>query len=252
MSRSVVGEVVITLVGVGHVFDLRRQIHAVIEARRPRVVGIELDRVRFIALQNRDLRGDAPMVYRLLSFFQERVADQFGGRVGEEMLAAADAAKDVGAELALIDKDSAEVFQAVWGGMTFPERVKLLVAALSGLFVSKRRVEKELARFSEDNAAYLDEFGAQFPNVKRALIDERDEHMARALRELHATRGSVVAVIGDGHVTGLSRQLGDLPLEVIRLRDLRSGDLPAPATPPTPAEAGTSVTFSYDLHDPHA
>lgn len=249
MSRSVVGEVVITLVGVGHVFDLRRQIHAVIEARRPRVVGIELDRVRFIALQNRDLRGDAPMVYRLLSFFQERVADQFGGRVGEEMLAAADAAKDVGAELALIDRDSAEVFSQVWGGMSFEERVKLLVASLAGLFVSKRRVERELARYEEDNASYLQQFADEFPHVKKVLIDDRNAHMAKALRELHATRGTVVAVVGDGHLEGLQRELAGLPLEVIRLHELRSGSLPPPQ-PSAPVEEGQGVTFSYDVRGP--
>jgi pheromone shutdown protein TraB len=239
-------DVVITLVGVGHVFDLRRQIREVIAARRPRVVGIELDRVRFVALQNRDTRGDAPVVYRLLSFFQERLAEKYGGRVGEEMLAAADAAKDVGAELALIDRDSSQVFQEVWGNMSFEERVKLLVSAVAGLFITRRRVEKELARFNEDNAAYMDEFAAQFPHVKRVLIDERDAYMARALREIHATRGSVVAVVGDGHVDGLRRQLGDLPLEVIRLKDLRSGQVPpAPAAPPP--GPGTSVTFSYEI-----
>ena len=240
---------VITLVGVGHVFDLRRQIHAVIEARHPRVVGIELDRVRFVALQNRELRGGAPPVYRLLSFFQERVADKFGGRVGEEMLAAAEAARTVGAELALIDRDSSEVFREVWGSMSFEERVKLFVSALAGMFVTRRRVEKELARFNQDSVAYLDEFASQFPQVKRVLIDERDAYMAHALRELHATRGSVVAVVGDGHVEGLRRQLADVPLEVIRLKDLRFGKHPAPVPSGTPG-AGTSVTFSYDLREP--
>lgn len=238
----------ITLVGVGHVFDLRRQIQAVIAARRPRVVGIELDRVRFHALQSRETRGDAPLVYRLLSFFQERVAGQFGGQVGEEMLAAADAARGVGAELALIDRDSAEVFDELWGGMSFEERVRLFVASLAGLFVTKRRVEKELARFDEDQESYLGEFGTQFPHIKRVLLDERDAYMARALRSLHETRGTVVAVIGDGHVEGIRRQLAGLPVEVIRLRELRSG--PPPPPPPPPGEPGTSVTFSYDVPPP--
>ena len=238
----------ITLVGVGHVFDLRRQIHEIIASRRPRVVGIELDRVRWTALQQRDTRGDAPVVYRLLSFFQERIADKYGGRVGEEMLAAADAAKDVGAELALIDRDSAEVFGQVWGGMSFEERVKLLVASLAGLFVSKRRVEKELARYEQDNASYIEEFAHEFPHVKKVLIDERNTHMARAIRELHATRGAVVAVVGDGHVEGLRRELAGLPIEVIRLHELRSGTLPPP--PADAAEGGQGVTFSYDVRGP--
>jgi len=237
---------VITLVGVGHVFDLNRQIREVILLRRPRVVGIELDRVRFLALQDRGGRRDAPVLYRLLSLFQERMAGKFGVQVGDEMLAAADAAKHVGAEVALIDQDSAVMFQRLWSGMSFEERVKMFVAAASGLFVSRRRVEKELARFESDNTGYLAEFGTQFPHVKRVLIDERDAHMAQTLRGLHAQGGAVVAVIGDGHLEGLRRQLQDLPLEIIRLHDLRGGSVP----PPPSAPDGASVTFSYQTEGP--
>ena len=235
----------ITIVGVGHVFDLRRQIRDIIAARNPRVVGIELDRARFVALQGRDRGGDAPLVYRLLAFFQERIADKYGGRVGEEMLAAADAARESGAELALIDEDASAIFQRVWGSMSFEERVKLFFSAVAGVFVSRRRVEKELSRFQENNASYMEEFGAEFPNIKRVLIDERDAHMARAIRDLHGTRGRIVAVVGDGHVEGLRRQLADMPLEVVRLKDLRAGSVPSP--PPESPGPGTSVTFSYEI-----
>src|SRR5437867_901481 len=174
MRTASLGAAVITLVGVGHVFDLRRQILEIVAARHPAVVGIELDPARFVALQERDHRGGAPIVYRLLSFFQERIADKYGGQVGEEMLAAADAAKESGATLALIDQDASMIFRRVWGTMSFEERVKLFVSAFAGIFVTRRRVEKELSRFQQDNASYMEQFGAEFPNVKRVLIDERD------------------------------------------------------------------------------
>ncbi len=247
MSRPFVSDAMITLVGVGHVFDLRRQLLEIIRGRRPRVVGLELDRLRWAALQSREPRGGAPLVYRLLSFFQSRVAGQYGGRVGEEMLAAADAAKEVGAEVALIDKDSAQVFQEMWGGMPFEERVRLVVSTLAGMFVTKRRVESELKKFQDDSETYLQQVGEQFPHIKRVLLDDRNVHMARALRDLHASRGRVVAVIGDGHVDGLRAALADLPVEVIRLRELRQGIVPPP--PATP-EVGPSVTFSYDVGAP--
>ncbi|HEV8594790.1 MAG TPA: TraB/GumN family protein [Thermoplasmata archaeon] len=237
----------ITLVGVGHVFDLRSQLHEVIRQRRPRVVGLELDDVRWAALQTRDHRGGAPIVYRLLSFFQERIADKYGGRVGEEMIAAADAAKAVGADLAFIDRDSGDTFRAMWGGMGPGERLKFLLSLVGGMFVTKRRVESELQKFEQDSAGYLEQAGEEFPNLKRVLLDDRNEYMARAIRDLHARRGAVVAVVGDGHVDGLRAALADLPVEVIRLRDLRQGSLPPPPTTPP---AGSSVTFSYDVRGP--
>ena len=70
-----------------------------------------------------------------------------------------------------------------------------------------------------------------------ALIDERDERMAAALRDLHRTKGDIVAVVGDGHIEGLGRRLAGETLEVVRLRDLRD-----PA-----GSAGTSATISYRL-----
>ena len=111
MGNATVEVPVLTLVGVGHVFDLRRQVREVILARRPGVVGLELDRARFAALQQGGRRGGPPL-YLLMSLFQKRVADMYGTNVGAEMLAAAQAAKDVGARVALLDRDSLEMFRA--------------------------------------------------------------------------------------------------------------------------------------------
>lgn len=232
----------LTLVGVGHVFDLTRQVREVILSRRPGVVGLELDRARFYALEHGARRGGPPM-YLLMSLFQKRVADMYGTSVGGEMLAAAKAAKDVGARVALLDRDSLEMFRAWIGGMPVRERVKLLVSMFTSFFVTKERVEAELKKYDEDQVGYLEMFAQELPHTKRVLIDDRNVHMAGVLRSLHAEGARVVAVVGDGHVEGIRGHLADLPLEVIRLRDLRSG-----STPPPPAtEDGQSVTFSFDV-----
>jgi pheromone shutdown protein TraB len=234
----------LTLVGVGHVFDLKAPIRELIASRRPAVVGLELDSARFAALRQHERRGGAPLMYRLLAFFQARIADEYGGQAGDEMLAAAEAAQDVGARIAFIDMDAAQIFRAMWGGMPVKERVKLAVATVMSLFLSKRRVEAELTKYEDNQGAYLAEFGNEFPHVKRVLIDERDVHMARSLRSLHAQAAPVVAIVGDGHVEGIRRQLADLPLEVVRLKDLRSG---SPPPPPAPPGRGQGITFSYDV-----
>ena len=229
----------ITLLGVGHVFDLGASIRAAIHTRAPKVVALELDPARYAYLMNRQPRPARASVFSLLASFQSRIAEQYGVQVGDEMVAAAKAAGEIGCPVALIDQDSRVTLARAWQAMEFPERVRLVLFALSGLFVRRKRVEAELDRFYEDEGGYLEQFAKELPTVKRVLIDERDAQMAQALRSLHESKGEVVAVVGDGHVEGLSRHLQGLPLEVVRLRDLQR---------PPPAAAGTaSTTVSYRI-----
>ncbi len=229
----------ITLLGVGHVFDLGASVRAAIQRRAPKVVALELDPARFAFLMNRTPRGARPSIFGLLAQFQSRIAEQYGVEVGSEMVAAANAAREIGSEIALIDQDSRVTLSRAWQEMSFAERVRLVVFSISGLFVRKRRVEAELDRFYRDERGYVEQFAKELPTVKRVLIDERDAHMADALRQLHRSKGEVVAVVGDGHVEGLGRLLQDVPLEVVRLRQLQQG-------PPSMGTA-SSATVSYRL-----
>lgn len=227
----------ITLLGVGHVFDLGRSVRDTILARRPKVVALELDPVRYHALMSRQPRGRPLSVFSLLAAFQARIAGEYGVRVGDEMVAAARAAQELGSEIALIDENSQEVLLRTWRAMTFQERVRLLASALGSVFVRRQRVEAEIQRFQQDERAYIEQFAKELPGAKRVLIDERDAHMARALRDLHASKGDVVAVVGDGHVEGLLQHLAGEPISVVRLKDLRSA----------PPSSTASATLSYQL-----
>ncbi len=229
----------ITLLGVGHVFDLAPSVRAAIHRRAPKVVALELDPLRFAYLMNRTPRPTRPSVFGLLAEFQSRIAEQYGVQVGDEMVAAAKAAQEIGSEVALIDQDSRVTLGRAWQAMSFPERVRLVVFAVSGLFIRRKRVEKELDRFYQDERGYLEQFSKELPTVKRVLIDERDALMAQSLRQLHATKGEVVAVVGDGHIEGLAQLLTGVPLEVIRLRELQKG--------PPDAGSTASATVSYRL-----
>jgi len=226
---------VIVLVGVGHVFDLRAGIRRTIEERRPAVVGVELDPARFEALQAPEPRAPTFGIYAVLAYVQRRIAREYGTRAGTEMLAAAEAAKAVGARLAFLDMDSRAVLARLFRTMTLREKAKFAASVLGGLFLRKATVENELRKFEADEASFLLELGKDFPSVKSVLIDERNAHMAQALRALEAEHWSVVAVVGEGHVEGLRGLLADRSPEVVRLRDLRE-------TPPS-GNASVSVSF---------
>lgn len=234
----------ITIIGVGHVFAISENVKALIRARRPEAVCLELDPARFDALMHGHHSGSAPLQYRLLSYFQKRIAGKYGTEVGGEMVAGAEAAREVGAKLYLIDMDAASVFQQLWRKMPFKERVKLLTGAFAGLFITKDRVEKEMESFEEHEDQYMEALGDQLPTLKRVLVDDRNKYMADNLRSLAGQHGSIVAIVGDGHMSGLLQCLDRPDIEVIRLKDLLKGEDKGPPGPPPPTSQ-FSQSFWY-------
>jgi pheromone shutdown protein TraB len=110
------------------------------------------------------------------------------------------------------------------------------------MFASKKMVENELESFSENEETYLREFELQFPTLKRILIDDRNKLMASRILEAEARVGNVVAVIGEGHVDGIRKLLDDRPVQLVRLKDLQSGEA---GKRYSASKDGKEVTFSY-------
>ena len=224
----------ITILGVGHVFDLGPAVRAVVEQVRPGTVAVELDEARYRALvAGGGRRG--PGAYGLLGAAQMRLARQYGVRPGGEMLAAVEAARAVGARVALIDMDSRQVVRRMLSAMGTGEKVRFFFSAVAALFIRRSSIDRNVAAYEANPDVFLDELGRDFPSVKRVLLEERDAHMARQLRELEATADEVVAVVGEGHVGGLGAALADRPVRVVRLQELRGR-----ARPPAPDGAASA------------
>ena len=215
----------ITLVGIGHVFDLRKEIEKIIASEEPDLVCVELDKERYESLlaehEEGKLRG-VPLPYIFLARFQRRIAKLYGVSVGSEMLTAIKVAREKGIRVELIDVNVREMFTRLWESLSFKEKLKLFVTSLVSLFVGKKHVERELKRFQENEENFLKEVARDFPVMKRAVVDERNEYMARKLKELSGEHEKIVAIVGDGHVMGIEDLLRKegLEVKVIRLREL--------------------------------
>ena len=230
----------VTLIGTGHVFNIGARVREEIRLRGPQAIGIELDAPRFHALRsrNKDRKG-LPLAYRILADFQTRIANEYGVEAGDEMLAASEEARALGVPLHLIDADAQQTFAKLRREMRFGEKVRLLGTLLASLVMPGKSVDKQVDEMQENYALYFEEMAHRFPTLKRVLLDERNEHMARALREMSKTQDRVVAVMGDGHVDGVRAILegAGVEVEAVRLKDLRR------EAPPPVGTASASVQF---------
>jgi pheromone shutdown protein TraB len=240
----------ITLIGTGHVFNLSAALLAIFDKKQPEIIGVELDPQRYQAILQRNTNPSAyhaskknlPLIYRMLAQFQESMAEQYGVSAGDEMLSAITYAQAHQLPVAFIDTNAQQLFTHMWKTMPFSEKFGLLISGVTGLFISKKRVEQELKTYQQDFDSYLQQIGKKFPTIKRTLIDERNQHMTDRLTELHEKHQRIIACVGDGHIPGISELLEQkqVPFEVIRLQQLR--DWKPPETD------GSSAHFSINYN----
>jgi len=222
----------ILLIGTGHVFDLSSALLDIFEERQPEVVCVELDRQRYNAIMMRrtspekykNAERNLPVVYKMLSRFQEGMAKEYGVNAGDEMLTAITYAQSHQLPLKFIDMNAQHLFTKMWRNMTFSEKFKLLLSGFGGVFVSRKRVEEELKNFQDNFDKYLEEIGKKFPTIKKTLIDDRNWYMTDKLMQLNEQYQKIVACVGDGHIPGMTRLLEskDVEFEIIRLNELRN------------------------------
>jgi pheromone shutdown protein TraB len=222
----------ITLIGTGHVFNLSSALNNIFNEKKPDVICVELDKQRLNALmlkkndpeRYKDARKNNPFIYRILARFQDNMAKEYGVAAGDEMLTAVNYAQSNGLNLELIDSNAQKLFSKMLKSMTISEKIKLLFSGISGLFIRKERVEKELKKIQNNFDDYLNEIGEKFPTIKKVLIDERNQNMASRIINLNENFDNIIACIGDGHINGISKIFNEkkIVFDTIRLNDLRN------------------------------
>jgi len=220
----------ITVIGTGHVFNLSDALLEIFDEKSPDILCVELDNQRFqgLMLKQQDPEKykkqakNQPMIYKMLSRFQDSMADEYGVIAGQEMLTAINYAQSHQKPIGFIDMNARVMFSRMLKEMTITEKIKLIFSGFGGFFVSKKRVEKELDKIQDNFDYYMTEIGKKFPTIKRVLIDERNMYMKNRLKNASEEFEKVVAVVGDGHIPGLTKLLDkeEIEYETIRLNEL--------------------------------
>jgi len=213
-----VGGTTVVLLGTAHVSERSvAEVKDTIAEIDPDRVCVELDEGRLAALrdeeiwQDRDVArviadGDGYMLLFnvLLSIYQRRIGADMDVRPGAEMLAAVDAAEAAGKEVELIDRDINVTLKRAMNGLSLIEKFRIMNTAIEGFFVEEDIGVEEL---NDEDMLHqvVTEFAGRFPHLKEVLIDERDTYMAERIRKIDAD--TVLAVVGAGHLEGITAQL---------------------------------------------
>ena len=123
------------------------------------------------------------------------------------MLEAAKFAEFQGAHLILADRDVRITLQRTWNSLGFLAKIKVMGHLLIGLLLQEEISQEEVEKLKEGDALSeaMKALAYQSPELKRILINERDQYMAENIRK--APGQKVVAVVGAGHVAGLLKEL---------------------------------------------
>lgn len=216
----------VVLVGTAHVSQKSvDEVREAIAREKPDVVAIELDDNRFKALTERRRFEETPitellkggkaffvLASTLLSSFQRRVGSKYGVEPGAEMLAAVEAAKGAGAELALVDRDIGATLKRAWHRMTFREKTRLSWEFTKSLVGAEDEEEIDVDAMLEHEdvlTLMMEELSTVAPSVSDVLVRERDEYLASRIQQEAASGRKVLAVVGAGHMKGILRRLDD-------------------------------------------
>ena len=214
----------ITLVGTAHVSkESVEEVKETINNIKPDCVAVELDEKRADSIQNADRYSqlDLVKVFKrkegflllanlILSSFQKRMGLNAGVKPGDEMLAALDAAKELGVRCELVDRPIQITLKRAWAKNSFWGKIKLLATLISSAFgneeVDPQKIENLKNRNEMDSM--MNELSEYMPVIKEVLIDERDRYLASKIWMAEGT--NIVAVLGAGHLPGVKAWLEKL------------------------------------------
>ncbi|EKN67193.1 TraB/GumN family protein [Schinkia azotoformans] len=209
------------LIGTAHISkNSAEQVKEVIEVEKPDSVCVELDQQRYQSIIEgtkwkemdiiqviKEKKATLLLINLAVSSFQNRMAKQFGIKAGQEMIQGIESAKEMGAELVLADRNIQVTFSRIWGNLGLKGKSILLSQIIASIFSTETISEEELEKMKNQDTinAILNEFTETFPQLKKPLVDERDQYLAQKIKD--APGEKIVAVLGAAHVPGITKEI---------------------------------------------
>ena len=159
-----------------------------------------------------------------LTAYQKRLAERIGVEAGKEMMRAVELAHAKDLRLEVIDRNISTTLHRLVTEVSFWQKMKIVGGLIAGVFVGEEISEEQIEDLKRGDMlhAVVSEFGEELPEIKRVLIDERDEYMVGRLAEVSASHDApkkILALVGAGHLMGMMASI-DSPPDAAHLQEL--------------------------------
>lgn len=244
------------LVGTAHVSqESCREVQAVISHLKPQVVFLELcpNRVTVLTPQNLKVPTMGEMVDMwkknhnsfgiLYSWFLAKVASKLEVFPGSEFRVAYEEAMKYGGRVILGDRPVQITLKRTWAKMPLWHKTKLLYSLLfQAVFLPSPEDLNKLLKEMDDVdmlTLVIQEMSKKFPTLMETLVHERDKYMSSTLLRVASESGSVVAVVGKGHLQGIKNHW----MQPVEMKDL----LEIPSKKPAFSAVGMLTSFGVAI-----
>ena len=159
-----------------------------------------------------------------LTAYQKRLAERIGVEAGKEMVRAVELSRENHLRLEVIDRNISTTLHRLVTEVSFWQKMKIVGGLVAGVFVGEEISEEQIEDLKRGDMlhAVVSEFGEELPEIKRVLIDERDEYMVGRLNQISASHDApkkILALVGAGHLMGMMPSM-DLPPDAGHLQEL--------------------------------
>ena len=151
-----------------------------------------------------------------LTAYQKRLAERIGVEAGKEMVRAVELSHEKDLRLEVIDRNISTTLHRLVTEVSFWQKMKIVGGLVIGVFVGEEISEEQIEDLKRGDMlhAVVSEFGEELPEIKRVLIDERDEYMVGRLAQISASHDApkkILALVGAGHLMGMMASIGSPP-----------------------------------------
>ncbi len=219
----------LTLIGTSHIAQQSiNDVTKSIEQMQPKIVALELDKTRFVALMetpdenslkkkkrkiglsNISKIGVKGYLFSLIgAYLQKKLGRIVNVQPGSEMLTAINLARKHNTKIALVDQPIEITLKRFSQEFTWREKLKILIDILKGIFSPKKQLKKygmenfDLTKVPSDKLIrkLIKNLKKRYPSLYKVLIKERNQVIAKNLKEIlkQNPEDKVIAVIGAGH-----------------------------------------------------
>jgi pheromone shutdown-related protein TraB len=214
----------VILIGSAHVSRKSAEdVEDIVNKENPDAIGVELDINRYKIITEERNRpeltietffemlfdGRLPefLLTTVLAIPQNRLAEKFNIKPGAEMIKGINLAKEKEKKLLLLDRDVSVTLSRLMNSIPLWITPFMGFSAIFSLiaieFLKEEDIEK--LRSGQNLEQAIEQLSKTFPKLKQVMIDERDAFIAKKIIESESEK--IVAVLGAGHIKGVTRYL---------------------------------------------